>query len=186
MMSFCCRKGALAGLSPFAPRKWRGPAAAFAERKATEDPPRQKVVKNAIATALVLAVAFILFASGCSDRNLRHAAISGEVKLDGRPLEDGSIIFTPIDGAQGKVAGGPIKNGRYQLLRQKGPTVGPNSVEIHGSRKTGKPARPSRNPLEQGAEEYEEAVAPRFNSASTLRFEVKPGENTANFEVSSK
>jgi hypothetical protein len=35
-------------------------------------------------------------------------------------------------------------------------------------------------------EEMIEAVAPRFNSESTLKFEVKPGENTADFTVSSK
>jgi hypothetical protein len=41
--SFCCGKTRLAGLSPFAPRKQREPAATFAERKATEDFPQQKL-----------------------------------------------------------------------------------------------------------------------------------------------
>ncbi len=31
-----------------------------------------------------------------------------------------------------------------------------------------------------------EAVAPRFNDDSTLKYEVKPGDNTADFEVTSK
>jgi hypothetical protein len=34
-------------------------------------------------------------------------------------------------------------------------------------------------------EETIEAVAPRYNTESTLKYEVKPGENTADFEVSS-
>ena len=41
---------------------------------------------------------------------------------------------------------------------------------------------PSRGKM---TEEQVEAVPPRFNSASTLKFEVKPGDNTADFEVSS-
>jgi hypothetical protein len=143
-------------------------------------------MKITILGSFGLAITLLVLASGCGKGEGTQGAIAGEVKLDGGPLEDGSIIFTPIDGTQGKVAGGPIKNGRYQLSCQGGPTVGMNSVAIRGIRRTGKPARPSRNPLEQGTEEYEEAVAPRFNSASTLKFEVKPGENTADFEVSSK
>jgi hypothetical protein len=30
------------------------------------------------------------------------------------------------------------------------------------------------------------AVAARFNSATTLKYDVKPGDNTADFEVGSK
>jgi hypothetical protein len=43
LRGFCCGKSTLAGLSPFAPRKQREPAATFAERKATEDFPQQKL-----------------------------------------------------------------------------------------------------------------------------------------------
>jgi hypothetical protein len=31
-----------------------------------------------------------------------------------------------------------------------------------------------------------DTVAPRLNTESTLKFEVKPGDNTADFEVASK
>jgi hypothetical protein len=34
--------------------------------------------------------------------------------------------------------------------------------------------------------EQAEAVAPRFNSQSTLKVEIKPGDNTADFNVSSQ
>jgi hypothetical protein len=46
LMSFCCGKSKLAGLSPFALRKLRGLAAAFAERKATKGFPQQKLMRR--------------------------------------------------------------------------------------------------------------------------------------------
>src|SRR5262245_46516050 len=57
----------------------------------------------------------ILFAgSGCSPGN---AVVSGEVQLDGVPVENGSITFEPAD-KKGPTMGGPIVNGRYEV---KGP-----------------------------------------------------------------
>jgi hypothetical protein len=57
-LSFCCGKIRLAGLSPFAPRKWRSVYAAFAERKATKGFPQQKQLSlrsaALITTCLVL------------------------------------------------------------------------------------------------------------------------------------
>ena len=131
-------------------------------------------------------MALLLLALGCGKGGPNQSAISGEVKLDGRPLEQGSIVFTPVDGTKGIVTGGRIENGRYRLTGKAGPTIGRNRVEIHAVRKTGRPATKTGNPLEQGDDEYEEAVAPRFNAESTLKFEVKPGENTADFTVESK
>jgi hypothetical protein len=143
-------------------------------------------MRSTIAPVLVLGMMMVLLASGCGKGGAHQGAISGEVKLDGRLLERGSITFTPTEGGKGKVAGGPIDKGQYRLAGNRGPTVGWNSVEIRASRKSAKPMPQTDNPLLQGGENTEEAVAPRFNSASTLKSEVKPGENMADFEVSSK
>lgn len=128
----------------------------------------------------------LLLAVGCSQRDTNRSSITGEVKLDGKPLERGSILFTPIDGTKGSVAGGPIENGRYQLSSDKGPAVGQNRVEIRAIRKTGKMIQKPLAPKGQMIEESVEAIPPRYNSASTLKTEVKAGENTTNFEVASK
>ena len=135
---------------------------------------------------LGLLLVSLLVALGCGKDGANRGAISGEVTLDGQPFEQGSILFTPIEGTKGTVAGGEIAKGRYQLSGKAGPTVGWNSVEIRAVRKTGKMVPmpfPSRGKM---IEEQVEAVPPRFNSASTLKFEVKPGDNTADFAVESK
>ena len=128
----------------------------------------------------------LVVASGCGKNGTNRGAISGEVKLDGRPLEQGSILFTPIEGTKGTVAGGEIANGRYQLSGKAGPTIGWNRIEIRGTRKTGKMVPmpfPARGKM---VEEQVEAIPPRFNSGSTLKVEVRPGDNTADFDVTSK
>jgi hypothetical protein len=129
---------------------------------------------------------FALFLGiGCGKSHPNAATISGAVKLDGKPIERGSIQFLPMQGVEGSIANGEIVEGRYQLSGKAGPAIGWNRVEISGSRKTGRMV-PEPYPKRGMREETVEAVTPRFNSASTLKFEVKPGENTADFEVSSK
>ncbi len=128
----------------------------------------------------------LLLAVGCSQRDTNRSSITGEVKLDGKPLERGSILFTPVDGTKGSVAGGPIENGRYRLSSDKGPALGKNRVEIRAIRKTGKMIQKPLAPNGQMIEESVEAIPPRYNSASTLKTEVKAGENTTNFDVASK
>jgi hypothetical protein len=137
--------------------------------------------------AVAVGLPFLLVTAGCGKTSSNQAPVSGEVKLDGKPLEEGSILFSATDeNVAGKVAGGSIKNGRYRLAGNAGPAIGMNHVEIHGIRRTGRSLMMGNNPMTQGAEEVEEAVAPQYNVDSTLQFEIKPGENTANFDVTSQ
>jgi hypothetical protein len=127
----------------------------------------------------------LLSCMGCGRGHPNLATISGKVKLDGQPVQQGSIQFLPMQGVEGSIANGEIVEGRYRISGKAGPAIGWNRVEISSSRKTGRLV-PEPYPKHGTREETVEAVAPRFNSASTLKFEVKPGENTADFEVTSK
>jgi hypothetical protein len=126
-----------------------------------------------------------LLVAGCDGGGARRGAISGAVNLDGKPLAQGSILFTPIEGVRGTVAGGPIENGRYQLSAAAGPAIGGNRVEIRAMRNTGKMMPKPFAPPGQMIPQQEETIPPKFNSESTLKVEVKPGDNTADFEVTS-
>lgn len=131
-------------------------------------------------------LAALLVAAGCGKNQQNRGAVGGEVKLDGKPLERGSILFTPIEGAKGTVAGSEIENGRYRLSAEVGPALGFNRVEIRSLRKSGKMARAPMGPPGEMAEGYEEALPPRYHSASTLKAEIKPGDNTLDFELSTR
>lgn len=143
---------------------------------------------GAASLALVVGIAIFLPCAGCRRGGLDRNAIGGAVTLDGKPLASGGILFTPVKGTKGPVTGGAIKDGRYQLPQDSGPVAGWYRVEIHATRKTGRmvPAPFKRAGENDTVEEQEEAVAPRFNFESTLEVEVKPGENTADFSVTSR
>jgi hypothetical protein len=135
---------------------------------------------------LCLALVLFLVVSGCGKMNANRSAIRGEVKLNGQLLEQGSILFSPIEGTSGTVTGGRIEQGRYQLSAANGPAIGTNRVEIRVPRTTGKMVPRGLGATGKMVEEQIEAVAPQFNTASTLRIEIKPGDNVGNFEVTSK
>jgi hypothetical protein len=137
---------------------------------------------------LALCLAILVLAVGCGKRDGSRGAVHGEVTLDGQLLERGSILFVPIDGAKGTVTGGTIEKGRYQISQSDGAALGWNRVEIRAARRTGKmvPTPLARRDSHEMVEEYAAAIPPRFNSASTLKIEVKLGDNTADFDVASK
>ena len=124
--------------------------------------------------------------TGCGHRVPQRAAVAGSVTFDGRPLEQGSILFVPVEGVQGIAAGGRIEHGQYRLSATDGPMAGRHRVEIRAARKTGKMVRTSTVLRNETAAEIVELIPPRFNSASTLRVDIKPGDNTADFAVESK
>ena len=66
-------------------------------------------------------IALLICCFGC-DKNgeFKRASVSGVVTLDGVPVAEGSIIFRPIDGTQGPMAGAVIQNGHYAIDRVKG------------------------------------------------------------------
>jgi hypothetical protein len=132
---------------------------------------------------LILIPAMLLPAFGCGGSRADRGAISGAVTLDGKPLEQGSILFTPIDGARGSVTGGKIQNGRYELPAKSGPAVGWNRVEIRSMRKTGNMVPKAFGRPGETVPEQVEAIPPGFNTQSKLKVEIKPGDNTANFDV---
>ena len=75
---------------------------------------------------IVLAGVLLLTAVGCGGGrgDPEMASVSGKVTLDGKPLDDGTITFTPPNG--GVPASGSIKAGLYTV---KAP-AGPNRVTI--------------------------------------------------------
>jgi hypothetical protein len=136
---------------------------------------------------MILVPSVIPLVFGCSrGGGANRGAISGTVNLDGKPVEQGSILFTPVEDTRGSVAGGEITDGRYQLPAKIGPAVGRNRVQIRAMRKTGKMVPKAFGHPGEMVPERVEAIPARFNSKSALEVEIKPGDNTADFDVSSR
>ncbi len=70
--------------------------------------------------------------------DVERAAVEGEVTVDGKPVDFGTITFLPIDPTRDltrdptrmPLASGPIHIGRYTIPAHRGPAVGESRVEI--------------------------------------------------------
>jgi hypothetical protein len=120
---------------------------------------------------------------GCGNTGSSGVAVSGRVTVDAVPVENGTISFSPTDGASGPTAGASIENGVYSISGDQGPAKGMNLVAIYGGRKTGKQVRSRRGAL---VDQVISVVPERYNNQSTLKRELKPGKNVLDFELSSK
>ncbi len=124
--------------------------------------------------------------TGCGG-GIERAAVEGQVSLNGKPIQKGSIFFRPTGETKGMTAGGEISDGRYRLSADKGPAVGSNLVEIYTDLRTGRkvPLVPG-DPTAGMKDEVLQAVAARYNTQTTLRCEIAAGDNSHDFEVTSK
>jgi hypothetical protein len=110
---------------------------------------------------------------GCGKGGAELAPVSGRVTLDGRPLENARVAFQPDD-AKRPSYGDTDSEGRYRLAYRRGEEgalVGNHTVLITVSPEI------VRNPPH---------IPSRYNRESTLREEVKSGENNEfNFDLKS-
>ena len=112
--------------------------------------------------------------------------VTGTVKHKGNPVANGSIVFQPPSGAP--IVGNIKADGTYTL---KG-VIGPNDVMINNPRPEPPKAKAGDDFAKNKAAmaEYEKAineakiVPDKYTSPkSGLKFEVKAGKNTANFDL---
>lgn len=135
----------------------------------------------------VSVVLILALACGCGSKSRwQHAAVEGEVTLDGVPIERGSIRFIPTGQTQGVPTGAAIEKGQYRIAAADGPVVGTNRVEISASRKTGRKIQAAMSDPGKTMDETVEAVPARYNKKSTLEREIKSEKNVLDFELRTK
>lgn len=128
-----------------------------------------------IRAVLVLFAATAL-AGGCVDT--KFGEVSGEIKYDGKVVEQGAITFIPADGS-GPSAGSAIIDGKYAAMKVP---VGRAKVSISGVHSTGKKRMypDPKAPLVQTSSEY---MPKKYNEATTLFHDVKAGAQTWNLDL---
>jgi hypothetical protein len=118
---------------------------------------------------------------GCSDE--QYEEVSGTVTVDGSAPEKGSISFDPVDG-NSITAGAPIENGKYFATKVP---LGTMRVQIrvpvvYGMKELYK--------NEKGESQYrptfKKVLPQKYNEDTGLKFDVKPGSNEKNWELSTK
>ncbi|TWT59843.1 carboxypeptidase-like regulatory domain-containing protein [Rubinisphaera italica] len=147
-------------------------------------------------SALLLAT--FCWASGCGGgpNDLPDLGqVSGKVTLNGNPLADAQVTFTPVDTDSGNTSSGTTdSSGAYELHY-----TGENMGAIPGEHKVtiivGEGATPSfpegvdpdkLSPQERQKYAAAAVIPAKYNSESTLTETVKSGPNTINFELTSE
>jgi hypothetical protein len=128
---------------------------------------------------VVLAFAFALgLLAGCGPAT---ATVSGEVTIDGQPLDEGAIVFFPFSGSAADAVRGNIKDGKYKV----GPNPGQYKVQISAQILVEK-RKASDNPNAPFILVHDERLPDRYHSKTELSFDVKPGSNTKDWSLDSK
>jgi hypothetical protein len=137
--------------------------------------------RQALAAALLAAVA----SAGCGDATPRRGPVHGSVSLDGRPLEAGKIRFFALTG--GVSAEGEVRDGRYEIPADRGPTAGKYRVEVSSERKTGRKVPDRDAGPGDLKDETVEAVPARYNRESALQVDYDPAADAPHdFDLKTK
>lgn len=140
-------------------------------------------------TIVMLSVVSLCAAvAGCSRRAYegdQRFAISGTVTVDGQPLDLGVIAFMPQgtgDNIKGRVAGSPIRDGKYTIPEEKGPTAATYRIEIHWNKRTGKQIPNPMDPSEM-TDELMEGLPDKYHKNSELTADVSEKQTTFDFDL---
>lgn len=130
-----------------------------------------------LAISAMLGVIVAVAGCGSSDQ----VSIQGQVTFDGQAVGPGSIVFLP-DGEGAKIAAA-IEDGKYRIGPERGAKAGNFRVQINWSKKTGRQIASADPGMMM--DETVEAIPPQYNRDTTLRQEVKVGDNTIDFDLRS-
>lgn len=114
-------------------------------------------------------VCLALVLAGCGQRGPSLVRVTGTVMIDGRPLPNAYIHFTPTAGGRGSHARA-AGNGRYALdflPGRPGAVAGTHRVSISTADESG----------------GSETVPARYNRESELTATVEPGATTIDFDL---
>jgi hypothetical protein len=124
-------------------------------------------------------VGLLVALAGCG--GAKRGQVSGQVTLDGAPVDGGEIRFLPNVGLPARA---DIVNGRYTIPEASGPSLGMVRVEVRWTRKTGRRV-PAMAPAPPGTmiEETAQSVPARFNRNSELQVDIASGNNQFDFAL---
>jgi hypothetical protein len=114
---------------------------------------------------------------GGGDPNGR-VKISGQVRLDGQPLKEGSILFQPLGPDKTTMTGAAIANGTFSLDAKDGAVPGEYQVAIEASDSE----HPQKNSL--GMTIFPPLILEKYNTKTELKVTVTAaGPNEFKFDL---
>jgi hypothetical protein len=121
--------------------------------------------------------------AGCS-RSGFESQVSGRITLEGKPMGSGTVVFVP-EGENRNAPMGTIEpNGDYFLKTNRDTGLMPGKYTVSMSVYDTPPHQPGERMQTTG----KQLVPTKYTDAHTsgLEYEVKPGSNTINIDLTSK
>ena len=117
----------------------------------------------------------VCLVQGCSSGGSAwdRVAVSGTVNYAGRPVPDGSITLRPASASGGPTAGATIRDGRFEISENLGPTTGEYQAKLVIVVPDQPASRPPRPPMKRfpTVREFEQGV------------EIAAGDNSLSFDL---
>lgn len=136
---------------------------------------RQRVLNSY--ALLFSGLSLTLLLVGCGGVDDGYGRVKGVVKLDGEPLSEASVEFTPVNGVGMTSYGRTDSSGAYDMMAtddKMGSAVGVNKVRI------------STYDVIDSSRSIPEKVPMKYNVMTELESDVKSGSNTFDFDLSSE
>jgi hypothetical protein len=125
-----------------------------------------------------------LAAPGCTGKvdELARESISGTVKVDGKPLQSGSIVLSPFEEQRTSntvSSSGPINSGRFSIPRGKGLVPAKYRIAIYGGSAPTPHEELTYSEMddddEESATSIKDVIPEKYNANTELSVEIKPG-----------
>jgi hypothetical protein len=110
----------------------------------------------------------------------------GQVTFDGKPVDTGTIEFTPTEGTTGEANRAEVKAGKYDIPAGVGPSKGTYKVTITADRPV--PGKVYKNPFGNRfknlppIEEMENYIPDKYSAQSTLKVTVSEDASKNQFD----
>ncbi|HJZ59142.1 MAG TPA: carboxypeptidase-like regulatory domain-containing protein [Gemmataceae bacterium] len=129
---------------------------------------------------VILAPGLFLLAwlTGCGGG---EGSVSGTVTFDGHPVPNGTVTFVKTEGGLVR-EGAVITDGTFQVKLPPGKY----KIEVNGRKVVGKKKQKNFDGVDEEVEITDELFPDRYNKATELSEEIKPGSNTITLELKSK
>jgi hypothetical protein len=147
----------------------------------------QRMTSSGLHTAIFATIGSLAILTGCGPSSDR-LAVSGEVTLDGAPLDQGAVRLTSTGTEKLRASGAMIQNGEFHIPQEKGLPPGTYLVEISAPDLSvppvvykGAPGEPTLPPTAP------ERIPPEFNVNSKKTVDVSAdSDNHFVFEITSR
>lgn len=120
---------------------------------------------------------------GCGPTSDR-LRIRGEVRLDGKPIDRGSIRFTPMDGGQSLSAGAMIRDGEFDVPQERGLPPGTYRLSVSSPDREGEKVPYRAGPGQPTIMVTRDRIPVSYNMESEHQIELEAsGKNFFEFDI---